>query len=172
MGGGVDVVVVHGEADAAIGDEKWLVYGNTGAGFGSGEDWALPAGYPGGTFHAFYDESTGADPGWGVFDIDGTDRIDLVVTENATIPDLGVTRWQVYRGGAGGFGPGADDWALPGGFPEGTFADFYDSGDAGVSWGLMSLDADTLVDVVVAGNDADASVGEDHWQVARGTCAG
>lgn len=168
--GGLDVVVVRSDADGSVGGDHWLLYPNTGDAFGPGTDWGLPSGYAARTFETVADADAGDGLGWGVLDLDGDDPLDLVIATSDSLADLGTTRWLLYRGGTDGFGPAADDWSLPTGFTDGTFAGLADTTDPAVVWGLVGLDADDLPDLVIAANRADSAVGVDHWQVARGVC--
>lgn len=137
-----------------------------GTGFaGTAVQWTLPTGFPEGTFVAL--AGAGA-VSWNLLDLSGDGRVDIVVTDwdGASIDGLGTTKWLVYEGQDGGFSDTPSQWTLPGGFEGDAFVALA-SGDPDLSFGLLDLDADGAVDLVVSKWD-DASVeglGTTKWLV-------
>jgi len=95
--------------DPDVGKTKWLVHGNTGAGFAdTATTWCLPGGYAKGFYNALsgdtYCDSTNgyARPKYRVTDLVDTPRLEAVVTLTCSgtlagsDPDVGKTKWLWY----------------------------------------------------------------------------
>jgi hypothetical protein len=190
----VDLVLTHDGADPSVGDQRWLVYQGTGAGFAStpapwtlpaieGEGWAV--GVPWywthtGTFRTisegpgFYNAST--------FDLSGDGALDLVLTLDGADPSVGAERWLLYEGAEWGFEETATTWALPeldgmefeSGAPWYTTdaEDWADREIDGVkvpySWSTMDLTGDAVPDLVLTSDDANLTVGREYWALYAG----
>lgn len=147
--------------------------------FGVAADHGLPGDYPPEAFDALGsagDCAAGsAEPSYGLVDLDGDALVDLVVTDNCVDPAVGEERWLLYRNDGTAFGPAAA-WSLPDYGPEAfehlTGTGSCGSGDLKPSYGLVDLDGDGLVELVVADDCADDDVGRSAWQVHRNTGAG
>jgi len=173
---GVDVVLTRWD-DASIsglGSTKWLVYGNTGAGFAStASSWTLPADFPGLTFGSIVD--TSADLNWSLLDLDGDGALDIVLTrwDSASISGLGSTKWLTYPSMDAGFSSTAASFTLPADFPDLTFGSIADT-SADLNWSLLDLDADERVDLVLTRWD-EASIsglGSTKWLYYPNTGSG
>lgn len=166
-----DLVVQASPTDATIGATRWVVYRNTGVGFAAGADWLLPP----------VDAGTPAGGGRFLADLDGDGRPELVVPRAArevggglgdTEPD-GTPRWTVFPNQGTGFG-GAVVWALPEGYPIGTFAHPPAYGTSEVHWALRDLTGDGVADLVIVadtreGADTGGLVGTARWRVHAGS---
>jgi len=171
--GAVDLVVADTDAGAGgIGSSKWLVYANSGTGFGpSASDWSLPSGFQDGALDTLADSSNSDGAVWGLLDLDGDAALDLVVADtDAGAGGIGSSKWLLYANSGSGFGPTASDWSLPVGFPDGGFDTLYDDSADSIDWSLLNLGQDNVLDVVIARNEADGSVGASHWQVINAVC--
>ena len=172
--GAVDLVVSDTDAGTGgIGSTKWLVYENSSAGFGpSATDWSLPSGFQDGALDTLADSSSSDGAVWGLLDLDGDAATDLVVADtDAGAGGVGSSKWLLYANSGSGFGPTASDWSLPVGFTDGAFDTLYDSSSSdGADWTLLNLGQDNVLDVVIAKNDVDGSVGASHWQVIDAVC--
>lgn len=89
-----ELVVTRDDATGGgLGTTEWLVYDNSGSRFApTATSWTLPGGYPDDTFTLAYDAQS-SDPAWALVDLDGDGAPQLVVTEDAADPALGVTEW-------------------------------------------------------------------------------
>jgi hypothetical protein len=113
---------------------------------------------------------------WSTVDIDG-DRIpDLVVTRRSSVPSVGLSKWQVFKGDGTRFAATPTDFALPDvGVTEAqSFSNLAGSGqlvgdDDYLSWTTIDIDGDKLLDLVVTQHSAtDPSIGLENWQVYKG----
>jgi hypothetical protein len=114
---GMDLVVTRTCADATDAADAWRVYPNTGAGFGPEQARALPTGFSGASFVAprdapICDDVTSA-PAWGLDDLDGGRRVDLVVTRTCVDTDIGYRRWDRYDNDGTAFAATPEAWAIP-----------------------------------------------------------
>jgi hypothetical protein len=150
---------------SAVGADHWLVYLNTGSGFAASPlDWRLPAG-PSATFRNGVSAQFNC-PQYGVADLDGDRRPDLVVTSDCGVTaSLGVDHWLVYRNVGTGFATMPTEWALPAG-PSFTFNDTLARASACPVYATVDIDGDGLPDLVIADDcDASGTVGVDRWLV-------
>ena len=159
-----------------IGSTKWLLYGNSGSGFGpAATDWSLPPGYPDGALDSLADSSSSDGVVWGLLDLDGDGAVDLVVADtDAGSGGIGSTKYLLYANSGDGFGPSAAAWSLPAGFQDGALDPLSDSSNSdGVVWGLLDLSGDGAVDLIVAGTDAGSGgIGSQKWLVYENTGSG
>ena len=164
-----DIVVTEWTSSgiAGLGTSKWLVYANSGSGFASASTFSLPSGFDTDEFDALTDTS-GADPTWALLDVDGDHLSDLVVTEWASsgIAGLGTSKWLVYPNTGTGFGA-ATTFSLPSGFGTNELDAITDTSGANPTWGLLDLDGDGLVDLVVNewASSGIAGLGTSKWLV-------
>src|SRR4029077_11681462 len=121
--------------DTSVGQSRWIVYRNTGTGFGAPADFALPTGFNKGGFYSLSGDldcdafNSINQPRYTVTDLDGDRKPDLVLTM-ACDPmtfmrdtSVGTRRWIVHRNTGTGFGAPAD-FGLPTGFNKGGFSSF------------------------------------------------
>jgi hypothetical protein len=182
-------------------NQYWKVYLNTGAGFSaSAINWELPNGgkISGGTSFGFIhsegtatsSENTGSQS-WGLIDIDGDHKPDLVVTAQlqggqVTCFSPGSSQyWKVYTNTGNGFNPSALNWSLPAGgrLSGGTTFGFNHVSNIALtadntgsqSWELLDLDGDNKPELIVtaqlqAGNVSCFSPGNNqYWKVYTNT---
>ncbi len=175
-----DLVVFSLCDDPAVGNAHWRVYRNNRAGFApTAARWALPAGYAPDAFstavHAPLRCPTTPEVHT-ITDMDGDRRPDLVVYKTCDDAAVGQTFWRVHRNTGSGFAQEPARWALPSGYAPGAF-DLFGDGTAcstrqGVTAGMVDIDGDGRVDLLVTTDCADASVGVTHWKVHLNTGSG
>ena len=126
-----------------------------------------------------------------MFDLDGDGLPDLVVTETCTgslagdDPDVGKTKWLLYKNTGSGFASTPSAFALPTEYAKGYFYDtsgstYCDSynGYARPAYQLMDMDGDGRLDLLVTGTCTgslagdDPAVGKTKWRVYRNTGSG
>jgi hypothetical protein len=168
--GRTDLLVTRFD-DAAVeglGSSSWLYYSNTGAMFRTNSaSWALPAGYPDGTFATPYDLSLSTSPAWVRADLDGDGKLDLVVTEDRASSEAGLstTLWLVYQNTGSGYSSSPTSWSLPAGFSNGSLNALTDTNPAEPTWALLDVNADGRSDFVVTHDDSTEGLGTTLWQV-------
>lgn len=147
-------------------DRHWDVHWSTGGGFsGAPQAWPVPAR---GTSDAGLPAASGSpdavgDDVWALLDLDGDDRLDLVVTGQAGAKEgytwfsrvLGhpdAPRWETYSGTPTGFSSEPTAWPVPSGGADdaGFFAVAGTPGAlGGQSWTVTDVSGDGLPDIVV-----------------------
>ncbi|MBL8918707.1 MAG: VCBS repeat-containing protein [Myxococcaceae bacterium] len=174
--GRIDLVATRACTDMTVGTTKWFVYLNTGSGFAAPVPWTLPAGFSTNAFSWFGSGgitcSGGQDvPAFGVFDLDGDRRSDLVLFDTCD-NSAGVQSWRVYPGTGAGFGmPYSKSW--PAGYLDGAFARGYGgplscvSGPGFPNYSLFDFDGVGGLDLIVTDTCQDATVGTSRWLVHR-----
>jgi hypothetical protein len=174
--GRIDLVATRACTDATVGTTKWLVYLNTGSGFAAPVPWTLPSGFSADAFS--YLGNTGLNcaggqdiPFFGVFDLDGDRRSDLVLFDTCD-NTAGVQSWRVYPSTGTGFGmPYSKSW--PAGYLNGAFARGYGaplscaSGPGFPNYSLFDFDGVAGLDLVVTDTCQDPTVGTSRWIVHR-----
>lgn len=178
--GRLDLLVTETcDDDATVGDTRWLVYAGGDSGFSTtSEDYLLPEAYGAASttpFSATSDLASISDdtPGHDLVDMDGDDRLDLVVTEVPSDPNVGVGLWSVYFGEAGGFATNVWPWTLPavaGTTPFGASHATSDCAAGHPAWSLVDLDGDALLDLVVTQSCSDATIGDAVWERYEAGC--
>jgi hypothetical protein len=148
--GAPDLVFAEDDTMSNVGNTRWLVYPNTGSGFGASTDWSLPR--PIDTFRLLSLEIN-----VGVKDMNGDGWPDLVYTKDP-MPNVGTTRWLVYFGGAGGFADTPVDWHLP------RSAQDFSLDTFNITTFTMDMTGDGRPDFVFS-NDSTAETGRDWWLV-------
>jgi hypothetical protein len=187
-------------ADPDVGQTKWWIHGNSGAGFANTPAaWPLPTGYAKGYFNdldgdSYCDSSNGyARPTYRFADIEGDDLPDMIVTYACgssslagADPDVGQTKWWIHGNTGAGFVNAPADWLLPTGYAKGYFNDldgdsYCDSfnGYARPTYRFADVEGDGLPDMVVtyacgssALAGADDNVGDSYWLIHANVGAG
>jgi len=155
----LDLVVTQQPGVVDVGQLRWVVYPNTGSGFGDPTDWLLPDFGPAWAHEPF--DRFSDDVNWALLDLDGDHRLDLVVTQQPGVVDVGQLRWVVYPNTGSGFGD-ATDWLLPdlgpawAHEPTDRFSD-------DVNWALLDLDGAGGVELVVTQQPGVVDVGQLRW---------
>jgi hypothetical protein len=170
-------LVVADDCDLdGIGTGSWRVYPAEANGFGAAIDWALPVGFGVDALDDLAKDSGGAcfesEISYGLVDMNGDERPDLVVADACDFEGVGTTHWLVYENHGDGFAAIAQSWALP---PAYTFDDLDDlaADDAGgcavgeLSFGLEDMDGDLRPDLVVSDACDLEGTGSDDWLVYR-----
>ena len=141
-----------------------------GTGFGAISQWALPSGYPEGTFDSLTDTDPSDGINWAVFDV-GKGGPDIVITTSATDADVGTTKWILHSNTGSRFRDGPLEWMLPSDFEPGTFTNFYDSSTTDkVVWAMVDLDGDGSLDIVVTDTDSGSGgIGSTRWLLYTNT---
>lgn len=178
-------LVVTDKCDAAgVGTTRWEVYENTGTGFAdSPSAWALPTLFEDEQFERSAN-TTGACAGapgefsYGVFDLDGDRRPDLVVTDKCDAGGVGTLRWEAFLNTGSGFASEPTPFALPSLFEDEQFERVAGTtgacggGQGEFSYGLMDMDADGLVDLLVTDKCDAGGVGTLRWEYYRNDGSG
>jgi hypothetical protein len=179
-----DLVVTQACSDASVGNDKWLVYANTGSGFAASPgDFALPHGYSSTIGPVFPDvagpwNDTACNgqntPVYAVTDLTGDGKPDLVVMQACSDVTVGNAKWFVYANTGSGFAANPSDFALPQGYSSTTGPAVF-AGLASVSQGtacngqnvpdyaVSDLTGDGKPDLVVTQACSDATVGNAKW---------
>lgn len=176
--------------DATIGVAEWALTDWVRDAPAQTRTWTLPAaaapGWPAaaGTVDETCPDGSSGSRRWEVADLDGDGATDLVRTLDGCLdPAVGVSRWAVHRGGPGGFAAESLAWTLPGvdvelphPWAELDGEDTWGCPDGGygtLTHTVRDLSGDGLPDLVVTRDDcADATLGEDHWNVYPGGADG
>lgn len=166
-----ELVVTNACDDGDVGDTRWIVFPNTGAGFGEAQTWTLPdwptTSTPFGGVAGQESCTPTAGPTYGLLDLTADGRVDLVVTSACGDGDVGDSQWLVFPNEGNGFGE-AIAWSLPA-WPSANFAfqSLSDTRecDAGPSprYGLAGLDGDAALDLIVTQTCGDDPVGRGRW---------
>jgi hypothetical protein len=169
-----DLVVTDECFTGTVGTSQWAVYENTGSGFSStATAWALPPSTYGFPTQSFVLTGTTCDATgelqWDTLDIDGDGHVDLVVTDECFGTTVGLTEWDVYKGGASGFATTASCFPLPSGYSgipwtSETLTGGCDSSDE-IQWSTLDMNGDKKPDLAVTERCFDANVGVTRWNV-------
>lgn len=170
-----DLVVADRCDLANVGTDAWQVYLNDGTRFDdAATTWSLPAGFSTDQLDDLADDGSGScvvgELSFGLHDMNGDMRPDLVVFDDCDIGEVGSDRWLVFLNEGAGFADAPSNWTLPTGFQTDAFDDV--SGDEGciafqgeLSHTLLDVDGDLRPDLVVTDNCDIGEVGTDHWLV-------
>ena len=160
---------------AGVGTTHWLVHLNEGMGFASeGVEWTLPSGFATDQLDDLAEDSGGScvegELSFGVVDVDGDLRPDLVVADRCDIGGVGTTHWLVYANEGDRFADVALVWDLPSGFATDQLDDLADDSggscvEGELSFGVVDVDGDLRPDLVVADRCDIGGVGTTHWLV-------
>lgn len=160
----------------------WRLFRGTGSGFATtATRWAVPAsGLSDGFFAAYYASDTRY---WGLMDLDGDGRVELVQTGDPArsggfvFSDAQGPYWKVWRSGGGGFTAAPSRLAVPAsGLSDGFFATAY-CADARC-WTLLDLDGDRYADLVqtadptLTGGKVFSDTAGPYWRVWSGSASG
>ena len=100
---------------------------------------------------------------YAAMDLTGDGNPELVVFGDRCDTSTGQTHWDVYPWSTSGFAAAPTPFALPA--PR-CQIDFDEAAqDAAISYSTMALTAACGVDLVVFGDQCDATVGQTHWDV-------
>lgn len=181
-----DLVLTQTCADAAVGTSKWSVHKGAPGGFAAtASDYVLPSGYGDVAFGASSavascsasgGTSTGS-PSFAMLDLDSDGLRDLVITQKCDDAAVGTSEWLVHKGGPNGFADASTSYALPTGFGALAFPSFSEvtsCSDATTppTFGVRDVDGDGAPDLIVTQKCGDASVGNAHWLVFKGSASG
>jgi hypothetical protein len=191
-----DLVMTQRNAMPGIGTSRWLVYPNTGTGFGAPIDFVLPGVGAEASRTPFahladsqsiigmLDANRNSVISYGLVDMDGDRKPDLVITERNAMTGVGTTKWLVFLNTGTGFTEPME-FALPAvGAVAGRtpFAQIADVGsiigmlDANrnsvISYGLLDFDGDRKPDLVMTERNAMTGVGASRWLLFKNTGTG
>lgn len=168
-----ELIVTYACEIGEVGDTRWLVFPNTGQGFGDPTSWGLPDWPSDGTPFAGVGGqercTPSVGPTYGLLDLTADGRVDLVVTSACTQGGIGDTHWLVFPNEGDGFGE-AIAWSLPD-WPNAAFAFTTLSGsrecnnEMSPTFALADLDGDAAVDLVVTQTCGDDPIGRERWLV-------
>jgi hypothetical protein len=160
-----DLVVYDDSCDAAIGSQRWDVYPSSASGFAAGPSpFSLPAPRCQAPFDALAEVYGPVE--WGLIDLSCDGYPDLVVTADDCDTAVGLSRWDVYLGGASGFGAAPQSLGVPAPRCQAKFdsmSDVY----GGAPYALLSLGKPVRPSLVVYDDDCDAQVGLGRWDAYR-----
>jgi hypothetical protein len=171
--GRLDLVVTYDCAGGEVGDARWDVHRNTGDGFAAeATPWPLPPEFSAGQLARLFGYACIDGPLYQVIDLDGDGRGELVVTSRCDDGPVGTSRWDVYDNTGDGFTATPRAWALPVGFPDGTF--FQPSwGSCGYgaerAYSTTDLTGDGRPDLVVTYGCEAGPIGQRRWDVYENT---
>lgn len=156
-----DLVVFRDDCDASVGSDHWDVYAASDTGFASKPTrFAVPASRCKTRFDTASSRSAAS---YGLVDLSGDGRVDIVVHRDACDAAVGRDRWDVYASGASGFAAAPKAYALPAPRCKTRFELLSDRGAVGYS--LLDLGGDRRPDLVVHEDVCDASIGRSRWDV-------
>ena len=168
--GRADLVITDACGDGDVGTMRWLVFENTGAGFGDAIAWRLPA-WPAEAppFSALANPEACAVgvPASSLVDLGGDGLADLVVTSACGDAGLGAEQWLVFANVGDGFASEGASWTLPP-WPttEPPFPGLGGTADctAGApSYAVFDLGGDGPPELVVTWACGDGDVGRANW---------
>jgi hypothetical protein len=174
--GAPDLVVTDNCDEAATGSSHWRVAFNDGDGFGpTWEQWSLPHIFGQDEFEAVAG-SFACDGGerftYQLADLEGDGPPELVVTDRCDTAAVGSAMWLVFDNEGAGFAAPAREWSLPELFEMDEFDALANSvkcdGGEAFTHGLLDLDGDARLDLVVADACDAAGVGSTHWNAFLG----
>lgn len=186
------LVLENGCDDPTIGQDHWVAFLESGAGFTTELTLVLPdvsaaAGSRPWTSGGTADCAAGGTGAfdYSVVDLDGDGWMDLLVTRNdCEDPTIGEDHWLLYPANGAGFdaatrldlpdlGAEAGTWPWDSTTRQEADRACASGGAGGWAYSLEDLGGDGLLDVIVTWNGCDdTTVGVDHWSVLAGTGAG
>jgi hypothetical protein len=152
--------------DGSVGTSYWDVYLSVGTGFAdTPTEWTLPATASLDPWNELEDDTCTV--AHSLRDMNGDARPDLLVfCDDAAV---GSDRWDVYLNEGTAFGPLASSWTLPPAPAEDPWSEV-DDVNCPLAHTLEDMNGDGLADLLVYMDCAEASVGEDHWDVFLAQC--
>jgi len=159
------VVTADCPTTGTVGTDHWVVYLNTGSGFGTNPlTWALPTKSGYNFTNGLY--ATSNCPAYATTDVTGDGRPDLVVTADCpTTGTVGMDHWVVYLNTSNGFGMNPLCWTLPvkSGY---TFYDGLSATSNCPAYARSPMTGSGRPDLVVTADcPTTGTVGLDHWLV-------
>jgi hypothetical protein len=189
-----DLVMTERNAMPGVGVSKWLVFPNTGTGFGAPIDFVLPGVGAESTRTPFaqiadnesiigmLDANRYSVIAYVTTDLDGDRKPDLVMTERNAMPGVGTAKWQVFPNTGTGFGVPID-FGLPSVGAEAMRTPFAQIADnesiigmldanrySTIAYATTDLDADGKPDLVLTDRNSQVGVGTGRWQIFAGAC--
>ncbi len=180
--GKLDLVVTQSCNDPSVGTNVWLLFHNTGTGFGASASLALPdmAGLPTDSFPSLGAAGTCAAgvgaPTYAILDADGDARPDLLVTHDCADALTGVSYWQLFTNTGTGFAPAFRAFTLPSALGATSAAPVGLTGSSQCATApthpafTTAYLAGLTLDVVVTTGCADATVGRTQWLLYPASC--
>jgi hypothetical protein len=171
--GAPDLLVYDDCGDDSVGSTHWNVYLAGSDGFATDRTaWTLPtppANHP----FALLDRTscdTVNDVGYAysLRDMTGDGKPDLLVYEDCSNPEVGVSHWAVFRGTETGFEANAARWSLPPSaqaFTELERTSCSQTSASGFTVQLVDMNGDDRPDLLTALDCTDGTVGITHWDV-------
>jgi hypothetical protein len=165
-----DLIVYHDNCDASVGVDHWDVYRGGATGFSAQPtSYSLPAARCNTSFDSL---GSAASPlTYGLVDLTGDGRADLVVTHDQCDAAVGSDHWDVYPAGDSGFAAQPIAFALPAARCNQPF-DSVSGVTSSLTYALVDLDQDARPDLVVTHDDCDPTVGSTHWDFYRAGSSG
>jgi hypothetical protein len=171
-----DYVVTTLCNDPTVGTSRWLFFAGSATGFAqTATPYPLPPGASSGAFATTGTTTSSCQgaanaPAFQLFDINGDDIPDFVITQACGNVAIGTTDWQVYLGSATGAAQTSELFPLPTSptVTTGAFAGI--SGALSCSatvtvpqFALIDYDADGKLDMMVTATCSEATVGTSAW---------
>ena len=171
--GAPDLVVTYDDCDGAVGQNHWDVYPASPDGFAAAPvAYGIPTERCQEPFDAAAKYAGLGAITFGLVDLTGDGRPDLVVTSDECDTAVGQDHWDVYAGDASGFAATPVPFALPAPRCQAKFDGMADDGGSAISFSLVDLSCDRRPDLVVTRDDCDADVGQVRWDVYEAGASG
>ena len=160
--GRLDLVVTSDGCDTDVAKSHWDVYRGGETGFDKAPTaFTLPAARCGATY-----ASVASGLGkltWTLLDLGGGHAPELMVTSDGCDADVGKKHWDAYAWSASGFAASPRSISLPAPRCERPFSSV--AGTGALSYGLFSLTAACVAQIVVTDDTCDEDVGTKRWDV-------
>jgi len=173
-----DIVMPDVCDDSSIGATAWRIYPGTKSGvMPAAARFALPTATSF-TLTWLYGAlacTSGSVPSFGLADMNGDAKLDLVVTQSCADVNVGTTHWLVYPNSGSAFAASAAAFTLPTllGAPTNPFPAFAETSSCGAgktqpSYTLVDANGDLRLDLLLTQDCADPATGQSYFKLFAG----